>query len=53
MAIEKPYKCRPLLGFWQGFDTKYFYPQNGKDLRVKVCNVASLGHCSHTASLGS
>ena len=54
MAIEKPYKCiATFRGFGKVLTQKYFYPWNGKDLRVEICNVASQGYCSHTASLGS
>ena len=46
MAIEKPNKC---MATFRGFDKvltqKY---QIGKDLVVKICNVASVGHCSFT-----
>ena len=49
MAIEKPYKCMATFrGFGKVLTQKYFYPRNGKDLRVENCNVASLGHYSHT-----
>ena len=46
MAIEKPNKC---MATFKGFDKvltqKY---QIGKDLVVKICNVASVGHCPFT-----
>ena len=49
MAIEKPYKCiATFRGFGKVLIQKYFYPWNGKDLRVEICYVASQGHCSHT-----
>ena len=49
MAIEKPCKCMATFrGFGKVLTQKYFYPRNEKDLRVEICNVASLGHCSHT-----
>ena len=49
ITIEKPYNCMSTFrGFGKVLTQKYFYPRNGKDLRVEICNVASLGHCSHT-----
>ena len=49
MAIEKPYKyIATFRGFGKVLTQKYFYPWNGKDLKVEICNVASQGHCSHT-----
>ena len=50
MAIEKPYKCiATFRGFGKVLTQKYFYPWNGKNLRVEICNVASQGH-AHTLS---
>ena len=43
MAIEKPYKCiATFRGFGKVLTQKYFYPWNGKDLRVEICNLSVL-----------
>ena len=52
--MEKPYKCIVTFrGFCKVLTQKFLYLQIGKCLRIEICYVVSLGHCPHTASLGS